>query len=81
MADTSPTPKPQLSSETTILPSHLGANDPHGDDPRMVTLTREGKEIACVTAADGPDCCIEAAVMLLNQRHLRIGDQLTVTRI
>jgi hypothetical protein len=47
----------------------------------MVTLTREGKEIACVTGENGPDACIEAAIMLLNQRHLRIGDQLTVTRI
>jgi hypothetical protein len=44
--------------------------DPHGDDPRMVTLTREGKEIACVTASDGPDCCIEAAVMLLNRKRV-----------
>ncbi len=56
-------------------------DDPNGDDPRMLTLLRDGREIACVTGSDGPDACFEGAILLLRQRYLRIGDQLIVTRI
>ncbi len=67
--------------EPSSYPDPPSNPDPSGDDPRMLTLLRDGKEIACVTGSDGPDACFEGAILLLRQRHLRIGDQLIVTRI
>jgi hypothetical protein len=54
---------------------------PPDDDPRMICLLREGKEIIAQDAADGRDAVIVACKILLDQPGLKIGDQLVCVRL
>jgi hypothetical protein len=47
----------------------------------MVCLTRDGKEVTCVDAADGKDAIVQACKLLLSQPDFRIGDSLVSVAI
>jgi hypothetical protein len=48
----------------------------------MITLTRNGKEVAVRVGADGLDATFELLGMLIDRREkLQIGDAIHVTRV
>lgn len=60
---------------------HL-ANPEDDGFPRMVILSRQGRELVAVGAADGDDAARQVAVLVLKMEGgLRVGDTIQVSRI
>ncbi len=60
---------------------HL-ANPEDERGSRMVTLSRQGKELVAVGAADGEDAARQAAILVLKMEGgLRVGDVVQISHI
>jgi hypothetical protein len=58
------------------------ANPEDDGFPRMVTLSRQGKELVAVGADDADDAARQVAILVLKQEGgLRVGDVIQISRI